>query len=135
MGDHVNLGSRLEGLTKEYGAQIIISEFTHAQVQGKFVERELDLIRVKGKEKPVAIYQLLGPASEQGRYQDLLDDFSQALAAYKEGKWDKAYEMFAAIAEKHPSDGPTNLFLSRCQHFRKEAPEGTWEGVYTMTTK
>ena len=135
MGDHVNLGSRLEGLTKEYGVQIILSEFTHAQVQGRFVTRELDLIRVKGKNKPVAIYQLLGSASEQERYQDLVTDFTQALAAYKQGNWDAAYEMFEAIAEKHPSDGPTQMFHSRCQHFRREAPEGVWEGVYTMTTK
>jgi adenylate cyclase len=135
MGDHVNLGSRLEGLTKEYGAQIIISEFTYSQVQGKFAVRELDLIRVKGKEKPVTIYQLLGPASEESRYADLLSVFVPALTAYKEGNWDSAYEMFAALAEKHPLDGPTKLFLSRCQHFRREAPEGVWEGVYTMTTK
>ena len=135
MGDHVNLGSRLEGLTKEYGTQIILSEFTHAQVKGRFVERELDLIRVKGKNKPVAIYQLLGPASEQERYQDLLTDFSQALTVYKQGNWDAAHQMFEAIAEKHPSDGPTQLFLERCRHFRREAPEGVWEGVYTMTTK
>jgi len=135
MGDHVNLGSRLEGLTKEYGTQIILSEFTHAQVKGRFVERELDLIRVKGKSKPVAIYQLLGPASEQERYQDLLTDFSQALTVYKQGNWDAAHQMFEAIAEKHPSDGPTQLFLERCRHFRREAPEGVWEGVYTMTTK
>ena len=135
MGDHVNLGSRLEGLTKEYGAQIILSEFTYAQVKSQFVTRELDLIRVKGKNKPVAIYQLLGAVSEQERYQDLLTDFSAALTAYKRGNWDTAHEMFEAIAEKHPSDGPTKLFLNRCQHFRREAPEGVWEGVYTMTTK
>jgi adenylate cyclase len=135
MGDHVNLGSRLESLTKEYGTQIILSEFTHAQVKGRFVERELDLIRVKGKERPVAIYQLLGPASEQGRYQDLLTDFGQALAAYKEGNWSAALERFEALAEKYPSDGPTKLFLDRCRHFLREAPEGVWEGVYTMTTK
>jgi adenylate cyclase len=135
MGDHVNLGSRLEGLTKDYGAQIILSEFTQAHVKGKFVSRELDLIRVKGKAKPVAIYQLLGTASEQERYQDLLTDFSQALAAYKHGDWDTAHQMFEAVAERYPSDGPTKLFLSRCQRFRREAPEGVWEGVYTMTTK
>jgi adenylate cyclase len=135
MGDHVNLGSRLESLTKEYGAQIILSEFTHVQVKGRFVERELDLIRVKGKERPVAIYQLLGPASEQERYQDLLTDFGRALATYKEGNWSAALERFEALAEKYPSDGPTKLFLERCRHFRREAPEGVWEGVYTMTTK
>lgn len=135
MGDHVNLGSRLEGLTKEYGAQIILSEFTREQVEVQFLLRELDLIRVKGKQKPVAIYQLLAPASERHRYQELLDGFQRGLAAYKEGRWEAALELFHAVADKHPADGPTRLFLSRCQQFLEEAPMGAWDGVYTMAHK
>ncbi|OFV99844.1 MAG: hypothetical protein A3H28_08870 [Acidobacteria bacterium RIFCSPLOWO2_02_FULL_61_28] len=135
MGDHVNLGSRLESLTKEYGGQIILSEFTKAQVEGQFVLRELDLIRVKGKQKPVAIYQLLGPASERDRYQDLLEGFQRGLAAYKEGRWAAAVEAFRRVADQHPADGPTKLFLERCRQFLEEAPVGAWDGVYTMAHK
>jgi len=135
MGDHVNLGSRLEGLNKDYGTQIILSEFTYEYVEGKFLTRELDLIRVKGKQKPVAIYELLAPASEQSRFQELLTEFQQGLAAYKAGNWNAAYEIFQTIAAKHPSDGPTKLFLARCQDFMQKAPAGKWDGVYTMTHK
>lgn len=135
MGDHVNLGSRLEGLNKEYGTQIIVSEFTYEYVESQFVTRELDLIRVKGKKKPVAIYELLAPASEQPRYQELLENFQEGLTAYKGGKWEAAHEIFQALASKYPSDGPAKLFLARCQKFAREAPVGVWDGVYTMTTK
>ena len=135
MGDHVNLGSRVEGLNKEYGTQIILTEYTYEYVREQFVTRELDLIRVKGKKKPVAIYELLGPASEQSRYQELLGEFQQGLFAYKDGRWDAAGEIFQALASRHPSDGPTKVLLARCQHFLREAPQGTWDGVYTMTTK
>ncbi|MBI3894882.1 MAG: CHASE2 domain-containing protein [Acidobacteria bacterium] len=135
MGDHVNLSSRVEGLNKEYGTQIILTEFTYEYVRDQFVTRELDLIRVKGKKKPVAIHELLAPASEQNRYRELLGDFQQGLAAYKAGNWDEAYEIFQALASRYPSDGPVKVLLARCQRFLREAPVGAWDGVYTMTTK
>jgi adenylate cyclase len=135
MGDHVNLASRVEGLTKEYGTQVLLTEFTYHHVAGQFVTRELDLIRVKGKKQPVAIYELLAPASEQTQYQELLKDFKQGLEFYKVGRWVEASEVFELLAEKFPSDGPTKLLLSRSRKFLEEAPEGVWDGVYTMTTK
>ncbi|MBI4458562.1 MAG: CHASE2 domain-containing protein [Acidobacteria bacterium] len=135
MGDHVNLGSRVEGLNKEYGTQIIVTENTWEYVRDQFVGRELDLIRVKGKKKPVAIYELLAPASEQARYQELISEFRQGLSAYRNGRWEEAYEIFRALASRHPSDGPVKVLLARCQHFLQEAPAEAWDGVYTMTTK
>ncbi len=135
MGDHVNLSSRVEGLNKEYGTQIILTKYTHDSVAGQFVTRPLDLIRVKGKNKPVTIYELLGPASEQSRYQPLLGEFQQGMDAYRAGKWEAALGTFEDLAARHPSDGPTQVFLKRCKNFLKEAPEDVWDGVYTMTTK
>ena len=135
MGDHVNLGSRVEGLTKEYGVQIIVTEFTHKHIASQFITRELDLIRVKGKRKPVAIYELMAPISEHARYDDLLRDFEEGIVEYKAGNWDDACRVFEQLAEKYPSDGPTQLFLERCRAFAEEAPEGVWDGVFTMTHK
>ncbi|MBI1955309.1 MAG: hypothetical protein HYS38_02845, partial [Acidobacteria bacterium] len=57
------------------------------------------------------------------------------LFAYKAGRWGAADEIFQALASRHPSDGPTKVFLARCQHFLREAPQEAWDGVYTMTTK
>jgi len=135
MGDHVNLGSRAEGLNKEYGTQIILTESTHEYAVDEFVTRPLDLIRVKGKYKPVGIFELLAPASERAQYARLVEEFRAALSAYKRGHWEEAGEAFQALAEEYPADGPTQVFLKRCQQFRKQAPEGVWDGVYTMTTK
>ena len=72
MGDNVNLASRLEGMTKQYRTAIIISETTYVQVQHQFVAREVDKIRVKGKNHPVTIYELLGPMAEQKTHESLL---------------------------------------------------------------
>ncbi|MBI2816158.1 MAG: adenylate/guanylate cyclase domain-containing protein [Acidobacteria bacterium] len=135
MGDHVNLSSRTEGLTKEYGVQILLTEYTYQHVKDQFVTRELDLIRVKGKQQPVAIYELLGEASEQARYQELLRDFTEGLTAYKAGEWETAYDIFRTLATKYPSDGPTQLLYKRSKTFLEQAPVGVWDGVYTMTTK
>ena len=135
MGDHVNLGSRVEGLNKEYGTQIILTEFAHEHVEGQFVTRQLDLIRVKGKQQPVAIYELLGLASEQSIYADLLREFQEGLSVYRAGRWDAACEIFQSLAAQYPSDGPSRLFVHRCQQFLEETPHGAWDGVYTMTTK
>ena len=135
MGDPVNLASRVEGLTKEYGTQIILTEHTLEHVEGQFVTRELDLIRVKGKHEPVAIYELLAPACEHARFEELLEDFHRGLAAYKKGDWDFACEIFEALAAKYPSDGPTQVLWKRSRNFRAQAPEGVWDGVYTMTIK
>ena len=72
MGDNVNLASRLEGMTKEYRSRIIISEFTFRQVAHQFVCREVDKIRVKGKNQPVTIYELMAPIEDRARLSDLL---------------------------------------------------------------
>ena len=108
MGDHVNLASRLEGANKLYGTRIMVSEFTWDEVGSGLVGRELDRIRVKGKEHPVRIYEVLAtreqvvsPATEQ-----LLEDFASALELYKAASFAEALESFRGLAERHPEDGP-----------------------------
>jgi adenylate cyclase len=135
MGDHVNLSSRTEGLTKVYGVEIILTEFTLAQVQSEFAVRKLDLIRVKGKEQPVAIYQLLGVAADAAHYDDLVYRYEEALTEYQAGHWQEAGAQFERLAADYPADRPTRLFLQRCREFAAHAPDGAWEGVYTMTHK
>jgi adenylate cyclase len=135
MGDSVNLASRLEGLNKEFATRLIISEFTYEQVRGKMVARELDFIRVKGKMKPVRIFELLAPMGESSGYQDLTTRFSTALEAYREGSWDKAIELFGQLHKDYPQDGPSVVFLDRCREYLAEPPQGVWDGVYVMETK
>jgi adenylate cyclase len=135
MGDNVNLASRLEGLNKEFATHLIISESAYEQVQGKFVARELDFIRVKGKKKPVRIYELLGPIEAYDHYRDLIERFGQGLEEYRSGQWESAIGVFGELRRDYPEDGPSAVFLERCRDYIAEPPQGIWDGVHVMETK
>src|SRR5580692_566188 len=135
MGDNVNLASRLEGITKQYHVQIVISEATYRQVSSQFVCRELDKIRVKGKNLPVNIYELIDVAAEKSKYEKLLEQFDRAMAAYRSQNWREAAALFTDVLLKYPDDGPSQVFLERAMEFSESAPEGEWDGVYVMKTK
>jgi adenylate cyclase len=135
MGDNVNLASRLEGLTKEYGVRILISETTYQQVCNDYLCRDLDRIRVKGKNVAVGIYELMGPASKYAQYAGLLQRFGEALKSYREQAWDDAREKFEAVLQEYPTDGPSKLFLQRSRELLAQAPGASWDGVYAMKTK
>jgi adenylate cyclase len=135
MGDNVNLASRLEGITKEYHAQIVISEATYRQVSSQFVCRELDKIRVKGKNQPVNIYELMDVAAEKSKYEPLLGRFEAAMKSYKTQNWSDAANQFSEVLASFPDDGPSQVFLERAIEFAQNAPEGEWDGVYVMKTK
>lgn len=137
IGDNVNLGARLEGTNKQYGSRIIISEYTYKSVKRKAKVRELDLVRVKGKKKPVKIYELRGmgalPSSIE---QDLIIDvFAQALKYYKNYKWYQALTEFKRILAYFPTDGPTRVYIKRCLDFIENPPPENWDGVYEFTSK
>jgi adenylate cyclase len=135
MGDNVNLASRLEGLNKEFGTRLIISESTYQAVQNKVLARELDLIRVTGKTRPVRIYELLGFADEGGKARQLVERFRPALEAYRSGQWETAIGMFGEILRDFPEDGPTRVFVQRCWDLLEQPPVGEWDGVFVMKTK
>jgi adenylate cyclase len=135
MGDNVNLASRLEGTNKKFGTHLIISESTYQIVGKKLVVRELDLIRVQGKMRPVRIYELLAMENEREKYRDLVDRFHAGLEYYRGGQWDLATEIFDKLAQDYPDDKPSRVFLERCEHLMGQPPEGVWDGVFTMTDK
>ncbi len=135
MGDAVNLGSRLESLTKEYGVQVMVSEFTRAAVPD-FAFRELDCVRVKGKDKPVKIYEPLGPLdqlNEQERDELLLLD--AALAKYRAQNWPLATDGFARLLQLFPERRLYSLYASRIEHFVQNPPPADWDGSFTFVTK
>ena len=135
MGDNVNLASRLEGITKQYHSKLVISEATYREVASQFVCRELDKIKVKGKNQPVNIYELLDLAAERPKYEALLQQFDHAMAAYRNQDWQEAADRFAQILTIYPDDGATQAFLERAEEFIEEAPQADWDGVYVMKTK
>jgi adenylate cyclase len=135
MGDAVNLGSRLEGLTKQYGVNIIVSEFTKAKVPD-YSFLELDRVRVKGKDEPVIIFEPLGATDKQP--QELLDRierFHTALLDYRQQRWDVAESAMKALAEEEPQRKIYGIYLERIEHFREDPPDIDWDGVFTHTSK
>jgi len=135
MGDMVNLGSRLEGTNKEYGTNIIISEFTYEVVKDSMCCRELDGVRVKGKIKPVKIYELLGEKKDEPDCKALLDSFARGLALYREGKWDGAIAAFRSALALRPGDRVSTMYIERCTNLKEHPPAEPWDGVFVMTRK
>jgi adenylate cyclase len=135
MGDSVNLGSRLEGINKEYGSNIIISEYTYEAVKDLFFCREMDAVRVKGKKQPVKIYELLCEMKDAEKWKQPVSLFEEGLAKYKQGLWDEAIELFHKVLDIRPVDAPAHLYIERCEALKKNPPEGIWDGVFTMTRK
>jgi adenylate cyclase len=135
MGDMVNLGSRLEGINKEYGTNIIISEYTYAAIKDALFCRELDSVRVKGKKLPVKIYELLGEKKDAEKWEKAVGLFEEGLSKYKQALWDEAIAAFRKVLEVRQDDAPAKLYISRCEELKKNPPEGPWDGVFTMTRK
>ncbi|HTT07308.1 MAG TPA: adenylate/guanylate cyclase domain-containing protein [Gammaproteobacteria bacterium] len=135
MGDSVNLGSRLEGLTKTYGVDVIVSESTKAAVP-ELAYRELDMVRVKGKDKPVSIYEPLGSAADVSKIlRDELDIYKQALKYYRTQQWDMAELQFLNLAKSSARPRLYQMYAERVAEFRRNPPGKDWDGVYTHTTK
>ncbi|MCX6708252.1 MAG: adenylate/guanylate cyclase domain-containing protein [Candidatus Woesearchaeota archaeon] len=130
MGDTINLGSRLEGLTKAYGVCIIISEFTHKEINDKFATRKLDLVAVKGKKKPIHIYELICKTEELTEKQkEKIQIYEKGLNLYLSQKWDGAIKEFEKL-----DDFSSKEFIQRCETFKKELP-ANWDGAWVMKTK
>ena len=142
LGDTVNLSSRLEGLNKDYGTNILVNESTFASVKDSgFVFRELDIIRVKGKVQPVTIYELVGrlvdlqSSPEFPELQKRLEDFARARVLYTQRRWLDAQNVFKEILDRPGGDGPSRLYWKRCQEYLFDEPPVGWDGVFTMTHK
>ena len=138
MGDSVNLGSRLESINKEYGTNIIISEYTYEAVKDVLLCRELDSVRVKGKNLPVKIYELLGEkkdTTDTEEYAELIRRFNEALEKYKQAHWDEAIVSCHQVLEIRPDDPPSCLYIRRCEDLKENPPPIPWDGAFTMTKK
>ncbi len=135
MGDAVNLGSRLEGITKQYGVGFIVGESTRELLKKEFVFRELDRVRVKGKEDPVGIYE---PVGEEGKVaREDLDEiklWNQALRSYRSQDWDQAEVALMNLQRIKPRY-LYDLYVKRVEHLRKEPPGENWDGVTIFETK
>lgn len=135
MGDAVNLGSRLEGITKQYGVGILVGETTRKAIKD-IVFREVDRVQVKGKEEPVAIYEPLGLEGDVGKA--VLEEvklWNQALRSYRAQDWDQAEVALLNLSRMAPERDLYGKYMERVAHLRKEPPEADWKGVWKFETK
>ncbi len=137
MGDNVNLGSRLEGANKEYKTQILISESTYELIKEKFITRELDFIIVKGKTKPIKVYELIDFINDNILEEKIksLKCFQEGLKFYREKKFKKAIELFQKCNCNGYEDEPSKIYIARCKYFIDNPPEKNWNGVFIFHTK
>jgi adenylate cyclase len=136
IGDTVNLASRLEGLNKFYGTQILISEATYEHAKAGIVARPLDWVAVKGKQGAVLVYELLGLKGETlPAHDEMAETFAQALQAYHCRDWTEARRGFEAVLERWPEDAPAREMKRRCTVYLEEPPGADWDGVHRMEGK
>ncbi len=135
IGDAVNLGSRLEGLTKYYGVRLIVSETTAEGLDG-MVLRCLDRVKVKGKNEPVTIYEpVCRTRDASSECQAELDSWEEALAAYHDQRWDQADGLLTALNDAHPGTRLYSLYLERLRDLRSADLPEDWNGVFVHTSK
>lgn len=135
IGDAVNLGSRLETLTKEYGAGILAGERVRELAGPAFVWRELDFVRVVGRDGTARVFELLGTSARGGVSAAEVARYEAALAAYREGNWDVAEAGFSEVLANRHDDRPAAVLRDRVRALRLDPPSGTWDGVYTQRSK
>ena len=137
IGDGVNLAARLESACKQYSAKILISEFTQAKLRGIYRMREVDLVVVKGKTKPVSVYEVLDYHTPDSfpNMMDVLGNFTEGLSRYRSGHFDKAIAAFEKAISYNPKDKLSRTYIERCEFLKANPPEGQWDGVWVMTDK
>jgi adenylate cyclase len=129
VGDPVNLASRIEGANKVFGTSVIATENTIERTREAFLSRELGNVEVKGKTKPVKIFEVVSETSKTpGSIEESVLSFNQGLALYYERKWQEALKVFGGILDNSPDDGPSRFYWSRCMRLL-EAPEEGWEVI------
>jgi len=136
IGDAVNLASRTEGITKEYGVGILITEATRNELGDAFVTRRVDTVAVKGKKEPVTMYHVLGRQEDVGeRWKNIANDFEAALDAYFSKDFQTAITRAEAILAREPEDGPSKTLIERSRHWLQHPPAADWDGTWVFTKK
>jgi adenylate cyclase len=144
LGDGVNLASRMEGANKLYGTRILISESTAERVRDRFVLRKVDVLRVKGKRRPMAVYELLAERGPEGGiganagmngHEALVKGYESAFARYQRGEWEAAEQELVELQRTFLDDTPTQALRRRIAALRQAPPAADWDGVYEAKEK
>ena len=136
IGDGVNLAARTESLCKQYGAKILLTSFTLDSLKATYRTRQVDMVVVKGKTEPVAIFEAVDFHTKDTfpNAIEVLGHFNNGIEYYNEGEWDKAIKMFSEALKGNPEDVCSAMYTDRCKYLKKENPKD-WNGVWVMKTK
>ncbi|MCH1917649.1 HAMP domain-containing protein [Leptospira noguchii] len=137
MGDTVNLAARLEAAGKDYGVSILVSESVQREIKEEFFTRLLDMVRVKGKNESVQLYELIGRVDNvPERLEASVLEFSKGFEAYLNREWSLAQELFeSSQITRGVKDKAAVLLIERCEEYKRNPPEKNWDGIYTRTHK
>jgi len=137
IGDGVNLAARLESANKTYRTNILISELTYKKLKGTYTCREIDVTRVKGKNQPVGIYQVLDYHDEKSFpcMDSVIESFQKGLDSYRRRDWQSGIANFNKAIKLNKQDTVSYMFAERCQHYAEHPPPDDWDGVWVMQGK
>jgi len=136
LGDSVNLASRIEPINQIYGTEIIVSAATFQKAVDKFHFRPLDIVTVKGKQKGVLLYELLGEIGKTSPEKiELGQKFTEGFDAYLIREWDKAIDIFQDLVDLNPHDKASQIYRIRCIKLRAEPPGPEWKPIVNLSSK
>ena len=137
IGDCVNLAARLESATKYYGTKVLMSDQTLRQLQTPRPMREIDLLRVKGRQQPIAVFEPLEYLPDQARadLMSVLPEYKESIKLYRQQRWSEALELLDKVLAVRPEDRPSLLHRDRCLFYQTQPPEQPWDGVWNLTEK
>lgn len=136
MGNAVNLAARLEGVNKQYGTWLLTSEATSNHLNGEFVTRKLDRVRVVGINEPVRLVEVVEEHSQAAsEVREAVEIFHDGLARYEQREFARSFKRFKDVVRILPKDGPSTIYLKRCIGYAKNPPPDSWEPVVNLTKK
>ena len=134
-GDTVNTASRMDGLNKYLGTEVLGSEEIVAGIDG-LLKREVGKFMLKGKAEPMVVHELLGGLDgADDKQKKSCEIFADALGAFRRRSWDEAEEKFQRASEQSESDGPAHFYLKLCDEYKANPPGETWDGVIALEEK
>jgi class 3 adenylate cyclase len=135
IGDTVNLAARLEGVNRVYGTKALVTENVHKKIKNVYLCREIDFLTVKGKRKPVRIFEILQEQKKAGeKLHRLKEQFENGLGFYRQQRWDKALDIFGSLSNDL-KDEASEVFIHRIHLFKPNPPPKEWDGVFNLTSK
>ena len=136
MGNAVNLAARLEGVNKQYGTWLLVSQATREEASDDFTFRQLDRVRVVGINEPVRLFELVEEKDHTSKeLQEAMGIFDQAMEFFEARDWDRAAKSFRGVLKLIENDGPAETYVKRCAEFQKTPPPQNWDGVFNLLSK